>query len=341
MNRYARQIRYAPIGERGQSALGGSSVAIVGAGALGSVIAQHLVRSGAGRVRIIDRDIVDWSNLQRQSLYDEEDVRRMLPKAEAAAVRLRAINSSITIESVIADVTPANAESLLSDVDLIIDGSDNFTVRYLLNDISIKHNIPWIYGGAVGASGMSMTIVPGETPCYRCIFPEQPAAGAADTCETAGVISPIVDVIGSLQATEALKLLSGNRQALHGTLFQVDLWQGQWMPLQIKESRRADCPACGKHHYDYLSEEMSHRAAAALCGRHTVQITPSRPLEAPLHELVNRLRPIGPIEHNPFVMRLQLEQNLTFILFPDGRALVQGTDDLTAANRIYTELLGI
>lgn len=340
-SRYARQIRYAPIGASGQHSINESRVAIVGMGALGCVIASHLVRSGVGHVRIIDRDIVEWSNLQRQMLYTERDVQQLLPKVEAAAVHLREINSSIVIEPIVADVTPLNAEQLLSNMQLIIDGTDNFSIRYLLNDISVKHNIPWIYGGAVGASGMTMTIMPGDSPCYRCLFPEPPAPGMTDTCETAGVLSPIIDIIASVQASEAIKLLSGNEQALHRTLFQVDLWNHAWMPVGLAGARKNECPTCGQHHYPFLEENGAETAAATLCGRHTVQITPGKPANLDLEQLKLRLAPAGRTTYNRYLLRVELPEGLTFVLFSDGRALVQGTDELLKAKSVYAELLGV
>lgn len=339
--RYARQIRYAPIGPDGQARLGASRAAVVGLGALGSVAAQHLVRSGVGFVRLIDRDVLEWSNLQRQVLYTEEDVARMLPKAEAAAARLGAVNSAVVLESVIADVTGLNAEALLGDVDVIIDGSDNFSVRYLINEVSLKRDIPWIYGGVVGATGMTMNFLPGETPCFRCLFPAPPATGAVDTCDTAGVIAPAVDVVASLQAAEALKLLSGNRAAIRGTLLQLDLWYHQWMPLQVGGSRRDDCPACGNHQYDYLELRHAEPAAASLCGRATVQITPaagSPPVS--LDVLEARLARVGDVERNPFLLRYRRDDQLVVVIFADGRALIQGTEDVLVAKRVYAELFG-
>jgi adenylyltransferase/sulfurtransferase len=339
--RYARQIRFTPVGVNGQQQLTGSRAAIVGMGALGSVIAQHLVRSGAGYVRLIDRDIIEWSNLQRQMLYTEQDVLALLPKAQAAAAHLRAINSTVIVEPLVADLTAANADELLAGVDVIIDGSDNFSVRYLINDFSVKHNIPWIYGGAVGASGMTMTIIPGETPCYRCLFNEPPPPGTTDTCETAGVISPIVDIIGSVQATEAIKLLTGNEKALHRTLFQVDLWNHAWMPVSVVSAKRSDCICCGGLRFDFLDEQLSEPAAASLCGRHSVQITPNQPSSLNLDELSVRLKPVGIVTTNRFLLRIALLDGLTFILFSDGRAIVQGTDELIKARSIYSEILGI
>ncbi|CAM4273970.1 ThiF family adenylyltransferase [Paenibacillus alkaliterrae] len=341
VDRYARQKRFAPVGESGQEALGRSRAAVVGMGALGCVIAQHLVRSGVGYVRVIDRDIIEWSNLQRQMLYNEQDVLSLLPKTQAAAGHLRAMNSSVTVDPIVADLTAANASELLADVQLIIDGSDNFSVRYLINDYSVKHNIPWIYGGAVGASGMTMTILPHQTPCYRCVYNEPPAPGTTDTCETAGVISPIVDIIASIQAAEAIKLLSGNIQALHRTLFQVDLWNHAWLPVSIASAKRTDCPCCGRQHFDYLDRLLSEPAAASLCGRNSVQITPSQPASLHLEEMGARLRKVGTITLNRYLLKIELHDNLTFILFGDGRAIIQGTDQLTKARSIYAEILGI
>lgn len=340
-SRYARQIRFGRIGADGQARLQQSRVAVIGLGALGSVIAQHLTRSGVGYVRIVDRDIVEWSNLQRQMLYSEDDASGMLPKAEAAAMRLRAMNSTVTVEPHVSDLTAANADALLGEVDLIMDGTDNFTVRYLINDYSVKHDIPWIYGGAVGAAGMTMSVLPQTTPCYRCLFPHAPAPGAADTCETAGVIAPIIDMIGSLQSTEALKLLSGNRDALHGSLLQLDLWNSGWMPMSLKNARRDDCPACGMRRFDYLDDLTPVPIAAALCGRESVHLTPGSHVSLNLDGIANQLSAAYPVTQNRFLLRAELPGPLSFLLFPDGRAILQGTEDVTRARSIYSELLGI
>jgi adenylyltransferase/sulfurtransferase len=340
-DRYSRQIRFAPIGPEGQRGIGESRVAVVGMGALGSVAAQHLVRSGVGSVRLIDRDVLEWSNLQRQMLYTEEDVAALLPKAAAAASRLASINSTVKVEPVIADLSNTNAEQLLGGVDLIIDGSDNFSVRYLINDISLKLNIPWIYGGVIGASGMTMSYIPGKTPCFRCLFPAAPAAGSVDTCETAGVISPAVDIIASLQAAEAIKILSGNADVMHGTLLQIDLWHNRWTPLNVSQSKRADCPACEGRRFEYLEEGSIEPAAASLCGRNTIQITPGRVSVIQLEELAVRLSRIGKVERNPFLIRFERDKDITAVLFKDGRALIQGTNDPVTAKRVYNEIFGL
>ncbi len=339
--RYARQVRYSAIGERGQAKLLRSHAVIVGVGALGCVTANHLARAGVGKLTLIDRDIVDRSNLQRQMLYDESDAAAGTPKAIAAASRLLEINSGIEVVPHVADLASYNAETLLAGADIIVDGTDNFGVRYLINEFSVKHEVPWIYGGAVGASGMSLTILPGTTPCLSCLFPEPPPGGALDTCETAGVLSPIIDTIASIQAMEAIKLLTGQPEALHGSLLQIDLWQHQWQSLSVKGARKPSCAVCGERRFDLLDgEESSDAMAASLCGRNTVQVTPARPMALDLQSLELRLRMAGRTELNPYSLRLHLPDGLTFLLFADGRALVMGTDETYLARRTYAQIMG-
>ncbi|WP_049867871.1 ThiF family adenylyltransferase [Paenibacillus sp. D9] len=337
--RYARQIRFAPVGEAGQTSLASSRAAVAGMGALGCVIASHLVRSGVGEVVLIDRDIVEWSNLQRQMLYSERDAALGTPKAAAAAARLREANSSVRVFPAIADLTPGSAESLLAGADIIVDGTDNFSARYLINDYAVKHGIPWVYGGAVASGGMTMTVIPGETPCYRCLYPAPPAGGIADTCETAGVLSPLVDIVGSLQAMEAIKWLTGNRQAMSGSLLQLDVWRNSWMQVSAGNARREDCPCCGQGRFAFL-EEPQQESSAVMCGRSTVQVTPSRPLGLDLSRLASRLESSGRAELGPYSLRYRSESGLTVIIFPDGRALVQGTQDPIKAKGLYTDILG-
>lgn len=340
-SRYARQIRYSPIGEAGQSRLQQAHAAVVGIGALGCVIANHLARAGVGKLTLIDRDIVDESNLQRQLLYDEEDAVNATPKAIAAAARLTRINSSIAVHPHVADLNSYNAEVLLSTANIVIDGTDNFGVRYLINEVSVKHGIPWIYGGAVGASGMTLTINPGVTPCLTCIFPEPPTGGSLDTCETAGVLAPIVDTIASMQVMEAIKLMTGHTEALHGSLMQIDLWQHQWQSLAVSGARRPNCPVCGERRFELLEGESEHEpVTASLCGRNTIQVSPARPSSLDLGSLSERLGKAGRMELNPYSLRLHLPNGITFLLFTDGRALVMGTDEPSRARRTYTELMG-
>jgi molybdopterin/thiamine biosynthesis adenylyltransferase len=340
-SRYARQIRFSAIGDRGQERLSQSHAIIVGVGALGCVSANHLARAGVGKLTLIDRDIVDRSNLQRQLLYDEADAACGTPKAIAAASRLAGINSSITVVPHVADLSSFNAEAFLADADIIIDGTDNFSVRYLINEVSIKHGIPWVYGGAVGASGMTLTIVPDATPCLSCLFPEPPPGGSLDTCETAGVLSPIVDTIASMQVMEAIKLMTDQPEALHGSLLQIDLWQHQWQSLSVGGARRPSCPVCGQRRFEALDGDASHETmTASLCGRNTVQVSPARPLSLDLVSLNQRFNKAGRTEINPYSLRLHLPEEITFLLFQDGRALVMGTDDPIRARRTYAELMG-
>ncbi len=337
--RYSRQILFAPIGRAGQERLANSRVAIVGMGALGTVLANHMVRAGAGFVRMIDRDFVEPSNLQRQMLYDEEDARQHLPKAMAAYEKLSKINSDVTIEPVVADLTPYNAEEYLADVDLVLDATDNFQVRYLINDVCVKHNIPWIYGGAVSAKGMFAVIRPGVTPCLRCLFPEPLKAGDAPTCDTAGVIGPIIHIIASYQATEAFKILVGAEDAYNPNLEHFDIWQNQHSQMKVGKLRRPDCPTCQKRGFTFLQPESPSGMATTLCGRNTVQITPAEHTRLDLTALEQRLAPLGQTERNKFLLRFHTEPH-TLVIFPDGRVLVQGTDDIPMARTLYDKYIG-
>ncbi|MFC5402161.1 ThiF family adenylyltransferase [Cohnella soli] len=340
-SRYVRQMRFPAVGESGQAKLLASSVAIVGVGALGCVVANHLTRAGVGKLTLIDRDIVDRSNLQRQMLYDEADAASGAPKAIAAAARLKAINGDIAIEARVADLNAYNAETLLGGADLIVDGTDNFGVRYLINEFSAKINVPWIYAGAVGCSGMTFTVLPGRTPCLRCLFPDTPPGGALDTCETAGVLSPIVDTISSVQTMEAIKLLTGRTEALRGTLLRIDLWDNQWQSIDVSNASNESCPVCAKREFNMLEgDEPAGAATVSLCGRNTVQVSPSRPLSLDLQAQQIRLAQTGESELTPFSLRIRLSGGLTFVLFEDGRALVMGSDDPIVARRIYAELMG-
>ncbi|QQE73368.1 ThiF family adenylyltransferase [Brevibacillus composti] len=337
--RYSRQIRFAPIGREGQERLGQKKAVIVGMGALGTVLANHMVRAGVGHVRLIDRDFVEESNLQRQMLYDEEDARQHLPKAVAATQKLQAVNSGITIEGVIADLGPVNAESLLADADLILDGTDNFQVRYLINDVAVKHQIPWVYGGVVSARGMFAVIRPGITPCFRCLFPHAPA-GRGETCDTVGVIGPAVHLVASYQATEGLKLLVGAEDRLNPHLEQFDIWHNDQLQMDIREGKNPNCPACAKRSFSYLdSGDAETEDFATLCGRDTVQISPTHPRTVDLEQLAERFQRIGRVEKNPFLLRFHAD-DYTLVFFKDGRVLVQGTDDIGVARILYARYVG-
>jgi molybdopterin/thiamine biosynthesis adenylyltransferase len=337
--RYSRQILFPPIGQAGQEKLANSRIAIVGIGALGTVLANHMVRSGVGYLRFIDRDFVEESNLQRQMLFDEEDAKNHMPKAAAAADKLKKVNSSVTIEPIIGDLHSYNAENLLGDVDLILDGTDNFQTRYLINDVAIKHRIPWIYGGAVSSRGMFATIRPFTTPCYRCLFPDPPS-GRGETCDTVGVIGPIIHIIASYQATEALKLMVGAENRYNPNLEQFELWTNSHMQMDISQGKHPDCPACGKGVYEFLDPETdSQEVFTALCGRDSVQITPRNERLVNLEEEANVFRRIGGVEQNAFLLRFHVD-NYTLVLFKDGRVLVQGTQDLTMAKSLYAKYIG-
>lgn len=330
--RYSRQMRYGGVGELGQQRIAQARVAIVGCGALGSVQADLLARAGAGLLRLIDRDVVEWSNLQRQVLFDEHDARSGATKAEAAARRLHAINSAIEIEPAVADLTAANIDDLLSGVHLVLDGCDNFETRYLINDFCVSRGIPWIYGAAVGSYGLTMSIVPGITGCLACVYPEPPA-GVQPTCETAGVLAPITATIGALQAAAALKFLAGGE--VSQTITTVDVWNAAIRQI-AQPPPDPHCRACGKRDFVYL--DGKRRAPISLCGRDAVQIHErSRPVD--LQELARRLRPIASVRSNAFALRAQVE-NFDLTVFPDGRAIIKGTTDTGVARSIYARYVG-
>lgn len=340
-NRYSRQVLFAPIGEVGQKKLMDSRVAIVGMGALGTVLANHMVRAGVGYVRIIDRDFVEESNLQRQMLYEESDAAESRPKAVAAAERLSRVNSLVRIEPHVADLNPANAEELLSDVDLVLDGSDNFSVRFLINDVCVKLGTPWIYGGAVSSRGVSMTVLPGVTPCLRCMFSQPPEQGAAETCDTSGVIGPIIHVVASYQAAEALKLLTGRTEHVNKSMLHFDLWHNFQGSVDVSGGKSEDCPCCGRRRFEYLSAELEGETIQSLCGRNSVQIVPLRPRKLNLDEWEAALAKLGRTVRNPFLLKFHPNPELTLVLFPDGRAMIQGTSDITAAKSIYSRFVGM
>ncbi|QQE80218.1 ThiF family adenylyltransferase [Alicyclobacillus sp. SO9] len=334
--RYSRQVLFRPIGLLGQENLSRSRVAIVGLGALGTVSAGELARAGVGYLKLIDRDIIEASNLQRQSLYDEEDARKGLAKAAAAADKLRLANSDIEIEVVVTDLTWRNAEELLSDVDVIVDGTDNFEVRYLINEVSVKHSIPWSYGGAVSSYGTTAFFRPDETPCLVCLFgPHQ--GGGHDTCDTVGVIAPIVATIASLQTAEVLKYLSGNHEALAKVITTIDLWRNDFRQVHLG-AKKESCPCCGQHEYPMLTPKAD-ALTVSLCGRRTIQV---RSLHAPqetLHQVAQRLQRVGEVRQNPNLLRCDLGE-VQITLFADGRALFHGVDDPQTARNLYASYIG-
>ncbi|MEC1524027.1 ThiF family adenylyltransferase [Neobacillus niacini] len=338
LGRYSRQILFSGIGKEGQLKLLNSKVAIVGVGALGTVCANHMVRSGVGYIRLIDRDVVDLSNLQRQSLFNEEDVTLNLPKAVAAKKRLNSINSSVKVEAVITDLNLDNAEELLSGVDVIVDGTDNFMTRYLINDVAVKYQIPWVHGAAVSSRGMFAVIKPGITPCYRCLFPQVPD-GRGETCDTIGVLSTITDIIGSFQAMEAIKLLLG--AVTNTNLEQIDIWETSFFSMDTTEGKNPQCPACVKRQFEFLDRLSAvQETYSSLCGRDTVQIYFREKRERNLHKLSERLKQNGKVSGNEFLLRFSPNDETTIVVFKDGRVLVHGTDDIVKAKSLFTKYIG-
>ncbi|HEY4307830.1 MAG TPA: ThiF family adenylyltransferase [Pirellulales bacterium] len=337
--RYVRQSRFAPLGDEGQRRLLSSRALVCGCGALGSVIANTLVRAGVGNVRLVDRDFLELNNLQRQVLFDEDDLRAELPKAIAAANKLRRINSQVEIEPLVVDVDYQNIESLCAGIDCIVDGTDNFETRFLINDAAVKLGIPWVYGGCLGAEGQTMTILPGETPCFRCVMSEPPDAGTAPTCDTAGILAPIIGVIASIEANEALKILSGNRAAVQRNLLVIDLWENQIRQVRLDKMREtADCPTCHHGQYPWLSGERGS-LSAVLCGRNAVQLTPPVRQQLSLATLAEKLASVGRVTQNAFLLRLTVD-DYVLTIFPDGRTIVGGTDDISTARTVHAKYIG-
>jgi molybdopterin-synthase adenylyltransferase len=339
--RYRKQTLFTPIGEEGQARLARGRALVVGCGALGSVISETLVRAGVGFVRIVDRDFVEISNLQRQVLFDEQDVAERLPKAVAASRKLAAINSGVRVDPIVADVRADNVLELVDGIDVIVDGTDNFETRLLINDASLETNIPWVNGGCVGSHGQVMTILPGETPCFRCLVEDVPEPGSSETCDTAGVIGPAVNIVASLECVDALKILTGKRDEIEPVLTVIDVWEGTFRRLKIGELRaKGDCPACGRGERAWLHGERASQTAV-LCGRNAVQISPAEKRDVDLHEAAGRLRQQGMVFENPYLVRLALSEPACEItLFRDGRAIVQGTEDAGVARSLYARYVG-
>jgi adenylyltransferase/sulfurtransferase len=337
LSRYARQTVFYQIGEKGQRRLAEGRAVVAGCGALGSVITSLLVRAGVGFVRMIDRDFVELNNLQRQVLYDEDDVRAGLPKAAAAAEKLRRVNSDIEIEGIVADLNSSNAERLLSGFDVVVDAIDNFEARYLINDVCVKTATPWIYGAVIGSYGVTMNILPGETPCLRCLFPQPPAPGTVETCDTAGILGPTVNVIASLQVTETIKLLTGARDDLNPGLLQVDVWDGEMHRSAVP--RQEACPTCVDQEFAYLSAAHTSRTTS-LCGRDAIQIVMHGDQKLDLPALAIRLRNSGEVIENPFMLRFKVDA-YELNVFPDARVIVKGTTDETVARTLYAKYVGL
>jgi adenylyltransferase/sulfurtransferase len=339
--RYSRQMRFAPLGEQGQRQLLASRVLLIGCGALGSVLAETLTRAGVGHLRIVDRDFVETTNLQRQVLFDENDVAAQMPKSIAAVEKLRRINSEIELEAVVADVDCRNVRELARDVNLILDGTDNFETRFLVNDLSLETGIPWVYGGCIGSHGQVLAVLPGQTACLRCVIESPPEPGTTETCETAGILGPTVNVIASWQAILAMKILTGRLEDVPRVLTVIDLWDHTFRTLDVSGLHASgNCPACHGGERLWLSGQSGSHSTV-LCGRNSVQVVPSSPTSLSLDDLALRWQGHGTITRNPYLARLTLtggEFELT--VFRDGRAIVRGTQEIAAARALYARYVG-
>ncbi len=335
-SRYSRQELFAGIGREGQERIRAARVAVVGAGALGSVLAETMARAGVGALAVVDRDYVELSNLQRQSLFDEDDVARGLPKAVAAESRLRRINSEVEVRGLVADLGGDNALELLRGAALVLDGTDNFEARFLLNDACLKLGIPWVYGACVGAYGLALAVRPRVSPCLRCVLEERPAPGSGPTCDTAGVVGPVVHVVAGLQAAEGLKLLAQAEDALLPGVVSVDLWQGTFDVMDLR-GQAPWCPACTEGRYDYLESPVG--TSAVLCGRDAVQVRPPAGARLDLAALAERLRGVGRVALNDYLLRFETGEE-ELVVFADGRAIVKGVADTARARTLYARYVG-
>lgn len=335
--RYSRQMILPGWGREGQERLSNKTAAVIGCGALGSHVAAHLARAGVGRLVLADRDFVEWHNLPRQALYSEADAAAGMPKAVAAARRLRQLNAQVEVEEHVVDVNADTVESLIAGADLVLDGADNFEVRYLVNEVCVKHGIPWVYGGVLGTYGLTAAILPGETPCLRCLLGAMPPPGAVPTCETAGVLGPAVAVVAALEVTEGLKILLEQSDALLRSLVMVDLWSGDFERAQTQKGKAA-CPVCDEGRYELLEAERGS-VTAVLCGREAVQVSPRLGEPLNLASLAERLADSGLVHVNEYLLRLDVE-GCQLTIFGDGRAIVKGTDDPVRARALYARYVG-
>ena len=340
LQRYERQMRFAPLGRDGQRRLRESRCVIIGCGALGSVQANILARAGVGHIRLVDRDFVETSNLQRQVMFDETDVAAGLPKAIAAANHLRRVNSQIEIEPVVEDAYHANIRGLCSDADAILDGTDNFETRFLINDFAVEQEIPWLYGGCIGAEGQAMTIVPGVTPCLQCLMPQgPPPPGTTATCDTAGILGSIVSIVAAIQCCEAIKILSSNRSTINRKLTVIDAWTNTYRQLDLSSlGTNNACSCCGQRQFEFLAGRQASRSVV-LCGRNSVQLTSNRQLTISLEQLAQKLGELGRVQRNEFLLRF-FAADFSITVFTDGRAIVTGTADPGKAKSLYARYIG-
>jgi molybdopterin-synthase adenylyltransferase len=339
LDRYSRQTLFGPIGKEGQEQLRSASVLLVGCGALGTVLANNLCRAGVGHLTIADRDYVELNNLQRQILFDEDDVARHIPKAIAAAEKLHRVNSDVHVEALVEDINADGIETLVQGADLVLDATDNFETRYLLNDVCVKYQRPWIYSGVIASYGVTMNILPGNTACLRCVFPEMPPPGTTATCDTAGVLNGIVGAMTGIASTEALKILLKSEK-ISRDLVTLDLWENVFDRIELP--RQPDCPACGQHQYEFL-DTLTGTHSTSLCGRNAVQVraNPGQNkirLDFPL--LAERLRLVGEINYNEFLLHGHID-GYELTVFPDARAIIKGTDDEQVARSVYARYIGM
>lgn len=339
-DRYARQVLFYGIGNTGQKMLMEKTAVLVGCGALGCTSANLLVRSGIKCLKIVDRDFIEESNLQRQSLFDEEDINKNLPKAIAAQKKLQKVNSQIQIGAIVADLNPSNIEIVLDNADIVIDGTDNFESRFLINDYCVKYGIPWIYGACIGSMGLTMNIVPSKTPCLRCVLDTIPPFGTTETCDTAGIIAPIASMIASIQAAEALKILTGNYDALSKGLLKIDLWRNEIKKLHTDDIlEKSDCITCKQHQYEFLSKDR-YSMTTSLCGRNAIQVLHPDGSKLNLKTLAERLGKVGEVSFNNFLLRLKIDK-YELTVFPDGRLIITGTNDAAVAKGLYAKYIGM
>lgn len=335
-DRYSRQILFSPIGVVGQEKIRSGRVAIVGCGALGTVSAEMLVRAGVGSLTLVDRDFVETSNLQRQSLFSEEDAASALPKAVAAAAALQRINREVEIVTQVQDLRPDNIAGLLQGAELILDGTDNFETRFLLNDFAVREKLPWVYGACLGSYGTALAVEPGRSPCLRCLCESPPSPGSLETCDTAGILSPIVHLVASFQVVQCLKILVGESPSRE--ILQVDLWKGEWRSTPSPSAPSPDCPCCVRHQFEFLEGHAAGRLTR-LCGRGAVQVYPAGAGSVDLEKISRRLSRRGRVQCNPYLLRAWIN-GYEIALFPDGRSIIKGTEDAGEARAVYSKYIG-
>jgi len=340
LERYSRQILFQHIDEDRQKKLIDSTVLLIGCGALGTVSSSYLVRAGIGQLRIIDRDFIEENNLQRQILFDEDDILENVPKAIAAQKKLQRINPNIKVEGFVTDINYSNIEELTKDVDIIIDGTDNFETRFLVNDYCVKNSIPWVYGACIGSRGVVMNIIPSMTPCLRCVFETMPQIGSFPTCDTAGVIGPIAGIIASFQVTEAIKILTGNYDSVNKNLLEIDVWETNFRQIDISELKDTNnCPTCKLYNYEFLKAEAGIMTTL-LCGKNAIQVMSRNIGNIDLRHLEQRLVSIADVSCNDFMLKFKIKDH-AFTVFPDGRAIITGTADTSIAKSLYSKYLGM